>query len=314
MEDLEKKNRAPRNRTLTLSSEDIDLLKTLPLCLKGPVSPPSLLNRTIHQELFDILDWLPEQFVDLLFLDPPYNLSKDFQGLKFQERSLEDYGAWIESWFGPLLKVLKPTASVYFCGDWRSSGAIQRLMEKHLIVHNRITWEREKGRGALKNWKNCSEDIWFGTVSGRFTFHADAVKLKRKVVAPYTDDQGRPKDWDRTENGSHRLTFPSNLWTDLTVPFWSMPENTEHPTQKPEKLLAKIIVASSNPGDVVFDPFFGSGTALVVAKKLGRQFAGVEQDRTYCLWAEKRLALAEHHSRIQGYRDGIFWERNSAGG
>jgi site-specific DNA-methyltransferase (adenine-specific) len=90
-----------------------------------------------------------------------------------------------------------------------------------------------------------------------------------------------------------------------------MPENTDHPTQKPEKLLAKIILASTNPGGVVFDPFFGSGTALVAAKKLGRQFAGVEQDRTYCLLAEKRLALAEWDAAIQGYRDGVFWERNS---
>jgi len=311
MDDLAQKMRAPRNRTVSLSASDVEQFAHRPLRLTGPVFPHFLWNRTIHQDLFCILDWLPEQFVDLLFVDPPYNLTKKFQGVKFQERPLEDYAAWIESWFGPLQKVLKPTASVYFCGDWRSSAAIQRVMEKHLIVHNRITWEREKGRGALKNWKNCSEDIWFGTVSGQFTFHPDAVKLKRKVIAPYTDPAGRPKDWQRQKNGSHRLTYPSNLWTDLTVPFWSMPENTDHPTQKPEKLLAKIILASSNEGDVVFDPFFGSGTALVAAKKLGRQFAGVEQDRTYCLMAEKRLALAEHNSNIQGFRDGVFWERNS---
>ena len=311
MDDSATRIRAPRNRTLTLSAHDVEQFASGPLRLSGPVLPHFILNRTIHQDLFAILDWLPEQFVDLLFLDPPYNLSKRFQGLKFQERPLENYAAWIESWFGPLQKVLKPTASVYFCGDWRSSGVIQRVMEKHLLVHNRITWEREKGRGARKNWKNCSEDIWFGTVSGNFTFHPDSVKLKRKVIAPYTDAAGRPKDWQRKENGSHRLTYPSNLWTDLTVPFWSMPENTDHPTQKPEKLLAKTILASSNEGDVVFDPFFGSGTALVAAKKLGRQFAGVEQDRTYCLLAEKRLALAEHNPNIQGFRDGIFWERNS---
>ena len=310
MEEL-RKIRAPRNRTLILSSGDIRRFAKRPLILTGPIPHQFILNRTINQDLSHILDWLPDQFVDLLVLDPPYNLNKKFQGMQFQERSLEEYAAWIESWFGPLMKVLKPTASVYFCGDWRSSAAIQRVMEKHLIVRNRITWEREKGRGALKNWKNCSEDIWFGTVSENYTFHPDAVKLKRKVIAPYTDATGRPKDWERSTNGGHRLTFPSNLWTDVTVPFWSMPENTDHPTQKPEKLLAKIILASSNPGDVVFDPFFGSGTTLVVAKKLGRQFAGVEQDRTYCLLAEKRLALAEDDPIIQGYRDGIFWERNS---
>ena len=90
-----------------------------------------------------------------------------------------------------------------------------------------------------------------------------------------------------------------------------MPENTDHPTQKPEKLLAKIILASSRPGDFVFDPFLGSGTTAVVAKKLGRQYCGVELDLTYCCLAEKRLALAEQDKTIQGYAEGVFWERNT---
>jgi site-specific DNA-methyltransferase (adenine-specific) len=90
-----------------------------------------------------------------------------------------------------------------------------------------------------------------------------------------------------------------------------MPENTDHPTQKPEKLLAKIILASSNPGDVVLDPFLGSGTTSVVAKKLGRNYVGIEIDDAYCCLAEKRLAIAETDRTVQGYVDGVFWERNS---
>jgi site-specific DNA-methyltransferase (adenine-specific) len=305
------KHRAPRNRTLCLSAADLRNLGTKPLHLTAPVTPAELDSRTVHGDLFTVLDWLPAGFVDLLFLDPPYNLSKKYHDLEFRQRTTDEYAGWIESWFGPLLRILKPTASVYFCGDWRSSAAIQPILKKHLIVRNRITWEREKGRGAKRNWKNCSEDIWFSTVSERFTFHADAVKLRRKVIAPYTDAAGQPKDWARSGNGNQRLTYPSNLWTDLTVPFWSMPENTDHPTQKPEKLLAKIILASSNAGDMVFDPFFGSGTALVVAKKLGRCFSGVESEKTYCLLAEKRLARADKDCAIQGYRDGVFWERNT---
>ena len=131
---------------------------------------------------------------------------------------------------------------------WRlaSSAAIQRVGEKYFIPQNRITWEREKGRGAKSNWKNCSEDIWFFTVSEDYYFNVDAVMLKRQVIAPYTDRNGEPKDWTESENGRFRVTHPSNMWTDLTVPYWSMPENTDHPTQKPEKLLAKIILASSN--------------------------------------------------------------------
>jgi site-specific DNA-methyltransferase (adenine-specific) len=279
--------------------------------LGNETSAIAILNQIIHQDLIEILDWLPLAFVDLLFLDPPYNLTKMFNQHQFRERTTTEYQQWLELWLPKLLKTLKPTASVYICGDWRSAAAIQVIAEQYLILRNRITWEREKGRGAKANWKNCAEDIWFCTVSDRYTFNVDAVKLKRRVMAPYTTTMGEPKDWVRHPSGNHRFTHPSNLWTDITVPFWSMPENTPHPTQKPEKLLAKIILASSNPGDVVLDPFLGSGTTAVVAQKLGRQFVGIEMDCMYCCLALKRLAIAAKHPSIQGYRDGVFWERNA---
>jgi site-specific DNA-methyltransferase (adenine-specific) len=216
----------------------------------------------------------------------------------------------MESWLKKMMRLLKPTASIYICGDWRSSSAIHLLCEKYFIVRNRITFEREKGRGAKRDWKNNSEDIWFCTVSNDFTFNAEAIKLKRRVIAPYREN-GTPKDWAQEREGKYRLTYPSNIWTDITIPFWSMTENTPHPTQKPEKLLAKIILASSSEGDVVFDPFAGVGTAGVVARKLKRNFCLVEIDEQYCLYAEKRLQMAERDSTIQGYSDGVFWERNT---
>lgn len=163
----------------------------------------------------------------------------------------------------------------------------------------------------MTNWKNSMEDIWFGVKdSQNYCFNVDRVKMKRRVIAPYRE-KGKPKDWMETEKGNFRLTYPSNFWDDISVPFWSMPENTDHPTQKPEKLYAKLILASTQEGDMVFDPFLGSGTASVVAKKLGRQFCGVEINEEYCLWAEKRLIAAEQSNDIQGYSDGVFWERNS---
>lgn len=312
--ECEEKQRAPRNRTLTLSPHEMVTYQQQLLTLSGPVTPDRLLDRTIHQDLFSILDWLPSGFVDLLFIDPPYNLTKTFGTAQFRERSLTDYQTWMETWFPRLLKILKPTASVYICGDWRSSAAIHLVAEKYLILRNCITWEREKGRGAKNNWKNCAEQIWFCTVSNQYTFNVDAVKLKRRVIAPYTDTTGHPKDWQKTDDGNYRLTHPSNVWTDITVPFWSMPENTSHPTQKPEKLLAKIILASSNPGDCVFDPFLGSGTTSVVAKKTDRHYVGIEVDPLYCCLTEKRLAMAAQERFIQGYSDGVFWERNSIKG
>jgi site-specific DNA-methyltransferase (adenine-specific) len=185
------------------------------------------------------------------------------------------------------------------------------VLDKLLKVRNRITWEREKGRGAKKNWKNASEDIWFATVSDDYVFNVEDLMLKRRVLAPYTDANGAPKDWHDTTEGQFRLTHPSNLWNDITVPFWSMPENTDHPTQKPEKLLAKLILASTKQGDLVFDPFMGAGSSIVTAKKLNRRFLGIEIETEYCLLAAKRLSLAEVDATIQGYRDGVFWERNT---
>jgi len=289
---------------------DADFASRL-LHLDGPVSAERLCGRTVCEDLFKALPYLPEAFVDLLFIDPPYNLDKAFNDHSFKSQSSREYADWIDSWLQPLRKVLKPKASVYICCDWRCSAAVQEVAERYFILQNRITWEREKGRGALRNWKNCSEDIWFLTASHEFTFNVDSVKLKRRVIAPYTYENGQPKDWSKTEDGGYRLTHPSNLWTDISVPFWSMPENTDHPTQKPEKLVAKLILASSNPGDVVLDPFLGSGTTSVVAKKLGRRFVGIEIDELYCCLAEKRLALAEDDDSVQGYHDGVFWERNT---
>ncbi|MEW6203420.1 MAG: DNA methyltransferase [bacterium] len=306
------KTRAPRNRTVSLTPAEKKFFGRKLIKLTRKVETRDIENKTICQNLFEILNFLPANFVDLLFIDPPYNITKSFSSNQFKEMTTVEYEEWFEKWFPKLINVLKPTASVYICGDWRSSAAIHRVLERHhLIIRNRITWEREKGRGAKSNWKNCSEDIWFCTKSDKYTFNIDAVKLKRRVIAPYTDENRMPKDWEKSDDGGFRLTHPSNIWNDMTIPFWSMPENTDHPTQKPEKLLAKIILASSNEGDFVFDPFSGSGTTSVVAKKLGRRYAGVEIDEIYCCLAEKRLHLAEKDKTIQGYDDGVFWERNT---
>ena len=243
-------------------------------------------------------------------MDPPYNLNKRFGSKKFSRRPVDEYTDWLNVLFTNIIPLLKKKATVYICGDWLTSISIFTVASNFFTVRNRITWEREKGRGALSNWKNASEDIWFCTVSEQYTFNVDDVKLRRRVIAPYRHADGKPKDWEKTSTGNFRDTHPSNLWTDITIPFWSMPENTDHPTQKSEKLIAKLVLASSNPGDVIFDPFLGSGTSSVVAKKLGRQFCGIEIEEEYALLAEKRLALANTDGSIQGYTDRVFWERN----
>ncbi|EKV01905.1 DNA modification methylase [Leptolyngbya sp. PCC 7375] len=305
------KKRAPNNRTLVLSAEDHHRYRQQLVNLTKPIANLPFENITIWQDAFKALPLLPNNFVNLLVVDPPYNRSKVFNQSTFAHRSLQDYETWLDSWMSQLIRLLKPDASAYICCDWQSSPAVYSVFSRYFIVRSRITWEREKGRGSKHNWKNSSEDIWFGTLSEDYWFDVEAVKLKRRVLAPYRDRNGKPKDWQTTEQGKIRITHPSNLWTDISIPFWSMPENTDHPTQKPEKLIAKLILASSQPGDMVFDPFLGSGTTSVVAKKLDRRYVGIELDEDYACIAEKRLEIANTQRDIQGYAGGYFWERNS---
>ncbi len=269
------------------------------------------LDGIIHGDWAEWVSVLPTKCVDLLFLDPPYNLDRSFNGLRFSRKTENEHTAWLGGVLDALIPLLKPTATVYICGDWHTSHSIYEAASQRLIVRNRITWEREKGRGAKTNWKNASEDIWFCTVTDEYRFNVDAVKLRRRVIAPYTNGDGTPKDWNRTRHGDFRDTHPSNLWTDISIPFWSMPENTDHPTQKSEKLVAKLLLASTRESDFVLDPFLGSGTTAVTAKKLRRRCLGIELNEEYCLWALRRLEIAENDCSIQSYADGVFWERNT---
>lgn len=302
--------KSAKNKTIDISLTDGQEYLERCISVNRKTEVKNILNKTIIGDSLKVMEKLPRSFVDLLIVDPPYNLNKNYHGNKFNQTNNEEYEQYTTAWIEKVLPLLKPNASIYVCCDWKSSLVIGPVLEKYFQIQNRITWQREKGRGANHNWKNGMEDIWFATMNNDYTFNLDDVKIRRRVLAPYKEN-GKPKDWEQTENGRFRNTCPSNFWDDISIPYWSMPENTAHPTQKPEKLIAKLILASSNKDDVVFDPFLGSGTTSVTAKKLGRKYIGIEQNPNYCIWAEKRLELAESNSQIQGYSDGIFWERNA---
>lgn len=254
---------SPRNRTITLTEEE----------RRGPV--PALTAHPLPDRIYcgDALEGLRgAPPADLVFADPPYDRGPE----------------WHARWIAEAARVLRAGGSIYVCCDWRLSGAIQGLLEQHLKVRNRITWRREKGRGARRNWKQCMEDVWFATKGDDYTFNL--VKWKKPVIAPYREG-GKPKDWVEEGGERYRWTHPSNIWTDLCVPFWSMPENTAHPFQKPEKLVERVILTSSNPGDLVLDPFMGSGTTAAVARRHGRRFLGFEIDPGWVRVALKRLQV-----------------------
>lgn len=295
--------RFAKNKTLNLSEEQER--KYLALCPKKYVSDDCVIKGDCMEIMWDI----PHSSVDLMIVDPPYNMYKKFGSEEFSRQSMAEYEKYTRSWIERALPLLKKTASVYVCCDWFSGITIGAALADYFVLRNRITWQREKGRGALKNWKNGMEDVWFASVGDDYYFDVNAVKQRKKVIAPYRKD-GVPKDWQEENGEKFRYTFPSNFWDDVTVPYWSMPENTPHPTQKPEKLLAKIILASSRPGDLVFDPFGGSGSTAVTAKKLGRRYLTIEKDEKYCAMAAYRLEKADSDKSVSGMKDGVFLPRN----
>ena len=198
------KRRAVRNRTLCLDDSarprlSSRLISDLPTT-RLSVPPQGIIWG-------DCRDWfhcLPCGFVDLLILDPPYNLDKTFNGTRFSRMPIDDYAHWLNGIILGLKPLLSSTASIYICCDWLTSQSVFSVIQHHFEVRSRITWEREKGRGAQRNWKNASEDIWFCTVCSDYVFNVEAVKMRRKVVAPYTHGNGEPKDWQRTESGNYR--------------------------------------------------------------------------------------------------------------
>lgn len=295
--------RSAKNKTLNLSEEQER--KYLALCPKKYVSDDCVIKGDCMEIMWDI----PHSSVDLMIVDPPYNMYKKFGSEEFSRQSMAEYEKYTRSWIERALPLLKKTASVYVCCDWFSGITIGAALADYFVLRNRITWQREKGRGALKNWKNGMEDMWFASVGDDYYFDVNAVKQRKKVIAPYRKD-GVPKDWQEENGEKFRYTFPSNFWDDVTVPYWSMPENTPHPTQKPEKLLAKIILASSRPGDLVFDPFGGSGSTAVTAKKLGRRYLTIEKDEKYCAMAAYRLEKADSDKSVSGMKGGVFLPRN----
>lgn len=301
---------APRNKTITLTLREETGYAKKAVKLSSLQSAQDLQDKIVWQDTMRAMNCIPDNFADLMIVDPPYNLTKNFGKSTFKQMDFSEYKNWLDKWLSKVVRILKPNASLYICSDWQSSIVIPLVAGKYFKLRNRISWERDKGRAAADNWKNCLEDIWYYTKSDEYIFNLEAVKMQRTVLAPYRDNKGTPKDWQEENGKKIRFTAPSNIWTDITIPFWSMAENTEHPTQKPEKLIAKLILASSNEGDMVFDPFVGSGTTAVVAKKLGRRYLGIERERKYVALALKRLEMAETAQNIQGYENGVFKSRN----
>ena len=178
-----------RNKTIHLT--DLDRMELRPLLLQATeVNESNCLNSTILGDTFCVLPKLAAQIADLAIVDPPYNLYKKVGDLTFGKRSISAYTDWLMSLLAILKPTLKPTATVYLCGDWVSSPSLYEAgIRSGLIPRNRITWSR-KSPGAQRNWKNAHEDVWYFTCSRNFTYNV--VKTRKKVLFPYKHEAA---DW-----------------------------------------------------------------------------------------------------------------------
>ena len=153
------KKLAPRNKTIILNIHDEIAYAKKAIKLSATKKYDTLDNQIIWQDTFKALKYIPDNSVDLMVVDPPYNLTKNFGKNTFRQMDLSEYKKWLDKWISKIVRILKPNASLYICSDWKSSIVIPLVASKYFILRNRISWEREKGRAAENNWKNCLEDI-----------------------------------------------------------------------------------------------------------------------------------------------------------
>jgi DNA modification methylase len=262
------------------------------------------MGKIINEDCLTSPEFIDNKSVDLFFIDPPYfttNIEWDKQWADNDE-----YYSWCRLWLANMYDQLKETGSAYVCCQWLHSGMYQvMLQEAGFNILNRITWKKDKGRGSKSNWKSMHEDIWFVSKSKQYTFNVEDVKIEKKVIAPYRDAEGNPKDWWVNADGEKvRMTYPGNLWETISIPFWSShevksyavskksPNNKfqKHSTQKPKELVKRCILASSNQGDIVVDYFGGSGTTLIASNETKRECIIFEKDKTYCEIIKTRVA------------------------
>jgi site-specific DNA-methyltransferase (adenine-specific) len=230
--------------------------------------------------------------VDLLFADPPYNIGKSFGAFRDKWPSDQEYADWCKGWLETCLTKLKPTGSLYFMTSTQAMPYLDLWLRERCGVLSRIVWHYDSsGVQAKSYFGSMFEPILFCVKDPKnYTFNADAVEVeartgavrklidyRKPVPAPYKNSK-----------------IPGNVWYFARVRY-RMAEYEEHPSQKPEALMERIILASSNPGDLILDPFAGTFTTCAVAKRLGRRSVGIEQEKKYIKIGLRRLGLAEEH-------------------
>lgn len=248
-------------------------------------------HQVIRGDALDALDdAIPDNSVDLIFADPPYNIGKDFNGRKDKWETEEIYLAWCYGWLDLCIKKLKPTGSLYVMASTQAMPFFDIHLRKKIHIMSRIIWHYDSsGVQAKKHFGSLYEPILFCVMDKEnYTFNAQDILVEAKTGA-----QRKLMDYRKavpTIYNSQKV--PGNVWYIPRVRY-RMDEYENHPTQKPVALLERIISASSNPGDLVLDPFSGTFTTSFVAQQLGRRSIGIEIEEEYIKIGLRRLQIMD---------------------
>jgi adenine-specific DNA-methyltransferase len=245
-------------------------------------------HKIMHGDVLACLDSIPNDSVDLIFADPPYNIGKDFAGIKDKWPSEDAYLAWCYQWLDACISKLKPTGSLYVMTATQFMPYFDIFLRSRMVIRSRIVWHYDSsGVQAKRSFGSMYEPILF-CVKDRsaYTFNAADILVEAKTGAKRKlIDRRKPVP---TAYSAEKV--PGNVWEFSRVRYM-MDEYENHPTQKPVELLTRIVRASSNPGDTVLDPFSGSFTTSLVAKELGRNSIGIEINEAYVKIGLRRLAI-----------------------
>jgi site-specific DNA-methyltransferase (adenine-specific) len=244
----------------------------------------------------DSIQWLQQlepESVDLIFADPPDGIGKaDWDEFESHDAYME----WSLRWISRASKVLRSTGSLYICGFSEILADLRRPAAKYFARCKWLVWFYKNKANLTKDWGRSHESILHYRKTKEFTFNVDDVRIPygnhtvkypvhpQAVSSQYGNGKPGKEHWQPHPHGAK----PKDVF-EIPVTSNGMPEKTPHPTQKPEELLRRIILASSNEGDVVLDPFSGSGTTLVCAEQLRRRWMGCDLEAEYCSWARMRL-------------------------
>lgn len=249
----------------------------------------NFIDQIFNENMLTGLQRIPDQSIDLILTDPPYGLGKDY-GNDSDKQAAQEYLMWTEQWIDAVLPKLKPNGSLYIFLTWRYSPEIFVMLKQRMTMINEIIWDRRVPSmgGSTRSFTSVHDTVGLFVNSKNYYFDLDSVRI------PYDAE---------TKKARSRSIFVGAKWLELGYnpkDLWSVsrlhkenPERVEHPTQKPLEIIERMVRASCPDGGIILDPFMGSGTTAIAAKRCGRHFVGFELNAEYCEIIDQRLASQE---------------------